>query len=170
MGFELTARADGYADADPVAVLAGGGVEDREVVVHLRRDAGRFGEIVLTVRDETGAPAFPLMLGRGSSGARHESADGRYVLSVPGGKQSIGIRSPTDQVLLFKREWMPSVHGQEGWEPAHAYLPVQIEIEVPLGGRVVREVTVRRAALLWVRQEPKGVFADVRLLNRDGEA
>jgi len=166
--FTLTLEAEGYLAPDPVAVVVRRGLRQQDVEIVFTPDAGGRPELELIVRDETGNPAFPLMLGWGYHFQRYSSRDGRYILEVPAGRKRIELSSPGDQILLFKPEWMPSMYGPEAFRPTRAYLPLDVDVDLPGGGRVTREVTLQRAALIWARQEPKDAFGAVRLL-RDGE-
>lgn len=167
--FTFQAEAESYETPQPVRVSVNTDGHAEELTVGFRREAGSMADLELLVRDDAGAPAFPLMAGRSHSSRRYCPEDGRYVLKVPAGTQRIELRSPGDQILLFKREWIPSMHDPDDFPAARAYLPCDIEIEIPRGGRAIREVTVQRAALIWVRQEPKGAFSGVRLLRGDTE-
>jgi len=61
------------------------------------------------------------------------------------------------------------LRAPDDFPPARAYLPLDVRVEIPRGGRVTKEVTVQRAALIWVRQEPKGAFNGIRLMWGDAE-
>lgn len=46
-------------------------------------------------------------------------------------------------------------------------MPLELDIVLPRGGRVTKAVTIQRAALIWVREEPRGAFSAVRFLRDD---
>jgi hypothetical protein len=167
--FTLDAEAESYERPPPLRVHVGHDGGMQELVVRFRPEAGGMADLELLVRDDVGQPAFPLMIGRSTSARRHSPEDGRYVLRVPAGAQTIELRSPSDQILLFKREWTPSMHDPDDFPPARAYLPQDVEVNLPRGGRVAKEVTVKRAALIWVRHEPGDVFSRIRVLRQGAE-
>jgi hypothetical protein len=163
--FTVAATAEAYEPPEPLHGVANREPGLQEMTLKFRREPGGFAALELLVRDDLGAPATPLMVGPFHSLSRMGPEDGRYVLKLPAGDQRVRLCSPGDQILLFKPEWIPSMHDPDDFPPARAYLPLSIEADLPRGGRVVRELTIQRAALIWVQQEPKGAFPTIRLLR-----
>jgi hypothetical protein len=136
--------------------------------VRFRHDPDGLAELVLVVTDDTGAPAAPLMVKHGQHWQLLSVASGRYVLKIPAGAQRIGLGSPKEEVLRFKREWARPAAEPGRFEPGHPYLSQEFDVDLPRGGRVTRQVTVQRAAVIWVRQDPEACIS-ARLWRGDTE-
>jgi hypothetical protein len=156
-------NAEGYHPWEASDLVPAPGPE--VVDVRLTPDEGVYATLDLIIHDETGAPVTVLMIGRAMSAQRHHSRDGRYELTMPAGSHSIELDTPSDQILLYKREWVPSMHGPDSFPRAHVWLPKTIEVVLERGARETLRVTMQRAALIWIRDEPKGSFSKVRVLR-----
>lgn len=157
---------EGYLSSGPFAVAVDREPGRQKVTLPFRRDVGSISLLELRVRDDSGQPAYPLMIGRPLAGmTREDSRDGRYALRLPAGRQTVRVESPAEQRMLFAREWVPSSLNPDEHVGARVYLPTDLEVEVPRGGRIAHDVTMQRAAFVWIRQEPSDAFSQIRLLR-----
>jgi hypothetical protein len=171
-GAELTVsvKIEGYLPPEPLKVAVNREPGRQEATLAFRRDVGGMAVVELTVLDDEGQPVYPLMVGRPLAGIRREeNHDGRYVVRLPAGKHTVWLKSPSDQYMLFTREWVASNLDPSDYADARAYLCTSLDVEVPRDGRVTREVRMQRAAFIWIRQEPAGAFEDVRVLRGETE-
>jgi hypothetical protein len=161
----LKVEAEGYAPCEGLEVIAGPAPGPQVVEVRLTPDESVYATLDLVIHDETGAPVTVLMIGRAGAARRQHSRDGRYELTMPAGSHRIGLDAPSDQILLYKREWIPSEYSPDSFVRTHAWLPKTIEVALERGERKTVEVAMQRAALIWIRDEPKGSFSKVRILR-----
>lgn len=159
----LKAHAEGYLTNESAGIAVSRDPGRQDVNVTFRRDSEGSGAVELSVVDEIGDPVFPLMIGRLGVGMRREdNRDGRYAQQVPAGRQSVRLESPGDYVRMFTREWRD---GPGDYAGVRAYLPVDVDVDVPRGGRIARPVKMQRAALIWVRQEIQSARPRARILK-----
>jgi hypothetical protein len=166
--FHLEVEAEGYVEPRPLIVDANREPGPQELTIELEPDAGVYARLTLAVTDDAGHAVEPLMIERASATGRRHSRSGRYTLRAPAGVHEIELRSPSDQVLLYRREWYPKGVDDERPEVERVWLPKTITVELERGANVTRQVEMQRAGLIWVREKPD---VEVRLLRvcRDGE-
>jgi hypothetical protein len=162
--FVLRCAAETYVNPEPRLIQVNSDAGSQKITIEFRPEQIAHATLTLVARDDAGRAVFPLMIGRMWSSSRHNSEEGRYVLQLPAGRHEIQLRSPSDQVLLYKREWIPSMHDPEDFAGARVWLPETVEVDLARGAHVTRHVTMQRGGLIWLRQQPKNAFADVRLV------
>ena len=165
--FTLAVEVEGYHRPEPFLVAANREPGSQDVVVRLGRDPDAFAELELVVRDDIGAPAFPLWVGTARGVKKLSAADGRYVLRLAAGSQRITLSSSHEQTLRFRREWCGD--QPEAIGPSGAYIQQDLAVDLPRGGRITRGVTLQRAAVIWVRWDPEDDFSDIRLFQGSAE-
>lgn len=171
-GTELTftAKIEGYLNPGPLRLIVNREPGCQEAALAFRSDVGAISVLELTVLDDLGRPVYPLMVGRTLAGmVRLEDHAGHYSLGLPAGVQTVHLESPSDQLMLFTREWVPSSLDPDGYADARAYLPVSFDVDVPRGDRLMREIRMQRAAFIWIRSAPTAAFGSVRVLHGETE-
>jgi hypothetical protein len=159
-GWAVEVRADGYAPSAPQTWSQDEPGEERTLRFSLMPDPGSLGRVELIVRDDRGQPLDRIRLLRGMSYPPNNwygesgklSADGRIAFDVRSGRHAFRVGP--------RRSSAPFVQ---------TLCEIRVDVDVPRGQTVVREVVLERGG--WVQLRTKRRFVEYpRVVDESGEA
>jgi hypothetical protein len=164
--FEFHAGAEGYFERPGLSIAVNREPGDQMVTFELEPDVGNLATLTLVVRDDAGNPVGPLMVERYMGTRRRNSPVGKYVLTLPAGSHEITLRPPSDQVVLYRKEWYSKHQSPDLPEVDRVWLPKTVRVKLERGASVKREITMQRAGLIWIRTKPGSQLTDLGVFQR----